>query len=123
MSLDGIRCLEHCWLRIPEMNLAMDPMISSAGEGNPGHVFFEKLHPMLNITEEGARKIESSGFRLAPPEFAAGSEKMLDEAERVTLAEVLDLLERATEGEQPTKEELFQIVLGSVVDIPVLSGC
>ena len=89
MSLDGIRCLEHCWLRIPEMNLAMDPMISSAGEGNPGHVFFEKLHPMLNITEEGARKIENSGFRLAPPEFAAGSEKMLDEAERVTLEEAV----------------------------------
>lgn len=78
---------------------------------------------MLNITEEGVRKIENSGLRLAPPVFVAGSEEMLDEAERMTLAEVLELLDRATEGEQPTKEELRQIVLGSVVDIPMPSGC
>lgn len=123
MSLGGTRCQEFCWLSIPEMNLAVDPLISRTRDEAVGYAFFEKSHPMLNITEEGVRKIENSGFRLAPPVFVAGSEEMLDEAERMTLAEVLELLDRATEGEQPTKEELRQIVLGSVVDIPMPSGC
>lgn len=112
--------IEHYWLDIPELNMSFDPTIRNTISDVRGQVFQIGKHPELNIDPVDLQQTNSGEeYKLLNPTQYWLSISMVDHAIYTVLKEVLATLDRATKGSVPNRDELKQMFLSSVVDIPI----
>ena len=119
VSMNGDCYIEHCWLVMPELDMAFDPCIRNRNTGILGQVFRIDDHPLLHVSDEEVRKIQSEGFSLCEPEFTFVSLAMIAPNLQAALEEVNEALNHRTTNATPTIQELRRVYLNGIANVPV----